>query len=316
MVSLVEQAVLHGHTAWIMSVCCNPTGGSIASGSWDGSVRVWDVRTGLSTMRLSSPQQYVRVVAFDPTGAMLASAGGYDAGSGGAITVWESTTGRELNTFRVHGGARALAFADRDVLAGNDRWHDHAVVLWDAPGGQEVGRLVGHTQAILGVTTTSSGDLLASASADGTVRVWHVATRLLAHIFHAGDTEVHSVSFSPTGTLIAAGLGNGVVMWDLTTSREVWRWSTGVTAHSAGAMMLDDLPYYQMLSLAFSPDGTTLAVASADDGEREGAIILFDVATGQRQQLVRVDTTYTLAFSPDGTILVSGGVDESLHLWR
>src|SRR5438105_1798278 len=109
-------ATLVGHTGWILSVDFSPDGLALASGSWDHTIRVWDVRSNRATMVLASPWPSVRAVAFSPVGAILASMSGYDAGQGGHLTLWDVLTGHEKYTVDLPGGGRCLAFSAKGTL--------------------------------------------------------------------------------------------------------------------------------------------------------------------------------------------------------
>ncbi len=74
-ISLPERgATLRGHTGRVWSVSFSPDGSTLASGSWDSTVRLWDVAGGSEKARLTGHESWVRSVTFSPDGRTLASA--------------------------------------------------------------------------------------------------------------------------------------------------------------------------------------------------------------------------------------------------
>ncbi len=143
--------------------------------------------------------------------------------------------------------------------------------------------------------------MLATASTDGTVRLWDVASRRpLGEPLTGHSDGVRSVAFSPDGAMLATASADGTVrLWDVASRRPL---GDPLTGHSDG-----------VLSVAFSPDGAMLATASADETVR-----LWDVAS--RQPLGEPLTGHThgvneVAFSPDGALLATASDDETARLW-
>jgi WD40 repeat protein len=124
-------------------------------------------------------------------------------------------------------------------------------------GGGLATRCQGHTGAIRSIAFSLDGDLMASASADQTVRVWKVATGACQAILRGHTREVSAAVFHPDGTRIAsAGRDQTIRLWEVATGEQV-------------ARLLGHTNYVG--SLAFSPDGKTLASASGD-----GTVRLWD----------------------------------------
>jgi WD40 repeat protein len=162
---------LHGHRFAVrdLAFAPNPDVPRLASASGDGTVRIWDVTTGKETVAPLRHTNEVNSVAFSQDGRLLAS-GGYDR----VVKVWDTGTWTVLHEHPdPTGTVESVAFHPKDsrVLAWGGK--DATVKLWNRAT-NEIHTLRGHTSWVSGVAFSPDGRWIASASFDGTVKLWQV----------------------------------------------------------------------------------------------------------------------------------------------
>ena len=159
-----ELDLLSGHTSSVYSVSFSPDGNTLASGSLDKTVRLWDANTGRHIRTLTG--HWVLSVSFSPDGNTLASGGWQE------IRLWDAHTGRHIRTLTGHtSSVYSVSFSpDGNTLA--SRSLDKTVRLWDAHTGRHIRTLTGHTGGVSSVSFSPDGNTLASGSVDGTILLW------------------------------------------------------------------------------------------------------------------------------------------------
>jgi WD40 repeat protein len=178
------------------------------------------------------------------------------------------------------------------------------------PQSRTVQTLAGHQSAVWAVAVSPDGNLLASGGDDKMVKLWDLKTGMLSRtLTHTG--KVHSLAFSPDARMLASGSGGHVEPNNDYGELRVWEISTGTLR---GKLHMDHIKSLGGLvhSVAFSPDGKTLAFVVGDDTLR-----LWDVAQWRLRQTMRSPRKglRAVAFSPDGAWLAAGGKWCTLQLW-
>jgi small GTP-binding protein len=199
-----------GHKDVVMSVSFDPTGETLATGSDDETVKLWDTASGMLLRTLAGHTSKVWCVAFDPTGRLLAS-----ASEDKTVKLWEPTSGRLLRSLDGHEGLvwSVVFHPTGQTLASGS--FDGTVKLWDAAGGKLLRTLKGNTNTVYRVAFDLTGQTLASGCGDHTGKLWDPAGGKRLRTLEGHEGPVFSVAFDPTGETLATGSDDKTVkLWD------------------------------------------------------------------------------------------------------
>ncbi|MEO2013507.1 MAG: tetratricopeptide repeat protein [Fuerstiella sp.] len=293
-------SVLHGHREPVRSVACTSDAMAVVTGSLDGMVCLWDVSRFRNTTDLVGHRQGVYDVAISDSGDLLVS-GGVDR----IARLWNLRS-RELvleipaqpdMIFSV-----AISPDERTIAIG---CRDKSLFLIDISSGQPVRRtLTGHQSTVSDLAFTSDGSTLATAGADGLVKLWDVETAECVATLEGHRLPVETLAFSPDQKLLAtAGYQirdderGEVILWDVASRKK--------------RLVISDETLGDTYVVKFSSDGTKLMRAGAKPNEIE----LRDVETGKVIQTFRGHRSMirTAALTPDGKTIVSGSTDRTVR---
>lgn len=165
--------------------------------------------------------------------------------------------------------------------------------------------LKGHSELVQSVAISPDGQILASSSADKTIKLWNLETGKLLYTLEGHSSLVISVAFNPDGTTLASAsnlaVGDGNI--------KLWNVETGTLQRSLGKGLLS----FRVSCVTFSPDGQTLA-----SGNIDATIKLWQLNSGKVHSTLKGHgwDVNSVAFSRDGKILVSGGLDGAIKIWN
>ena len=300
------------HTSEGIRVNFSPDGKHLINLGANNTIRVRDIETGVDVKTLVSTNGHAKTMGFSSEGGYL---GISIIGRENTVELWSEET---IALFPHEGRVMTAEISgDRTLLATGGR--DNTVRLWDVETEKLHQTLSGHIGPIQVLAFSPDEMLLVSSGGrnweeqagddgityvfspresvvDKTAKVWDVATGKNIATFEHLDA-VRAIAFSPDGALLATSAGR-------TDIRSTKTWQEIATLSTVNAT-----------SLAFSPDGTRLAVGMSG---QQPTVQIWDIATRQpiatfigHKRGIR-----SLAFSPDSRLLASGGSDGVIYVWN
>jgi len=250
---------LTGHSHYVQDVVISSDGQFALSGSWDKTLRLWDLHSGKTTCRFVGHKKDVLSVAFSADNRQIVS-GSRDC----SINLW-NTLGQCKFTINDDGGHSEWVSCVRfspNITTGphlivSAGW-DRMVKVWDLHTCKLVHDLVGHEGYVNTVTVSPDGSLCASGGKDGTAFLWDLNEGRHLSSLHADDI-IHALVFSPIRYWLCAATASIIKIWDLESKMCLEELKPPLPPTGKKAVPI------QCISLAWSADGSTLFAGYTDN---------------------------------------------------
>lgn len=299
---------LKGHSSWVDAVAISKDGQILVSGSYDNTIKLWDLTTGKSVHTLVGHSSTVHSVAISADKKTVVS--GSDDGT---IKVWNVATGELIRTVKDSGSERntttkvqsvSISQDGRKLISGGD---DRTVKIWELNTGKLLQTLHGHSHTVEVVAIAPDNQKIISGSDDGTIKIWQLETGELIRTLYGNLGAIYALDVSHNGQIIVSGHGQKQI--------KIWQLETGELIRTLYGN------FGAVYAVAISPDHQTLATADflgESLGHQTVGIQLWDLATGE---LIHTLKEYShriraLCFSPDGKTLISASEDKTIKIWQ
>ncbi|KAI7907669.1 quinon protein alcohol dehydrogenase-like superfamily [Cokeromyces recurvatus] len=297
--------VLSGHTDGVMCVQFCDAINILMTGSYDKTVRIWNLESGELIRTLTGHTRCVRALQFDEAKLVTAS-------MDHTLKIWNWQTGKCIRTLEGHtGGVLSLHFNSKLMASGST---DHTVRVWNFSAG-ECCTFTGHTEWVNSVRFCQEGTMLVSASDDSTIRLWDVQTRSCIRVLNGHVGQVQIAIPSLTGfthrlneeDVYLQPQNNYSSNTNLTQLRPACA-TTGSNRRNSMAIKKES-----------KTPLTNTAILSRDpiiiSGSLDNTIKLWDMKTGKciRTLFGHIEGVWSLAY--DTLRIISGSHDKTVRVW-
>jgi WD40 repeat protein len=301
--AIFERSVFTQAFGGIVFAVYHPDGDLIATGEANGDVSLWRSCDGQRVAIYQGHTNWTRALSFSADGRILAS-----SSEDGTVRFWEIATGNQVAILGPHThtlrGMKFTKDGQRVTICGDDG----LIRIYNLDRVLSAGSILdvdsyclqvlrGHTNWVFSIAYSPNERRMASASADGTVRIWDLATGECELILRHEHWVIRTI-FSPDGRfLVVSGMSGTIYVWD-TISGQLVRTLDG---HSDWVWSIDT-----------STDGKTLISAGEDR-----TIRVWNLSTGLCTTVFRAhqDRIWSISLAPDDRHLVSGSEDRTISIW-
>ena len=340
------KAILQGHKNGVYSVALSADLRLAVSGSWDNTIRIWDMQSWDCLKILQGHTDRVRSIAINCDGRIVVS-GSED----NSVRIWDIETGKCLKVMDGHKGhVNTVDLTHNGKFVASGGWFDKTIRIWDVQSGECLKVLRGHEGHVHAVRLSRDLKIVVSASGasdeecsnykDNTVRIWDARSGECLKILHGHEKAVNSLAISADGGFIVSGSSDKTVrIWDamsgecLRVLKDHDRVVTSVAVSDDGKLVFSgskDLRVWDVYSgkcvmilnghenivnaVATSADGHCIATGSGWDR----TLRIWDIGNGRRDDFLRIHKSNirSVSISNNGSLAITGSADKSIGVWN
>ncbi len=277
--------ILKGHTDVIWDLKVTPNGRLLISACRDGSLKVWDVQTGLEMHTLIGHNSSVHKVALTSDSRLALS-----ASSDKTLKLWDLKLGKAIHTLVGHTNEVHCLALTGDGNVAVSGGIDGNIKVWDPKKGIEMHTLTGHTSWINSVALTPDGKRAVSNSNDRTIRIWDLQTGKEIYTVKGQTRKFYELSISPNGKFAASNSNdNTLTVLDLCRNKELH----SLIGHRGAITCFE-----------FSRDSKTVVTGSKDK-----TLKMWNLQSGKEIRTLtggNISQIRCLALTPDSRLAISG----------
>lgn len=286
--------VLNGHQSWVTAVTFNPRMATLASGSLDDRIKIWNLHTGGTIFTLNGHPRGVNDVAINANGQVLVS-----CGDDGTVKSWSLAAGRRIYTLKGHlRDVTSVAIGRRSgILVSGSK--DKSINLWQFDDGTLIRTLLGSPAAIRAVALTPDETHLLSGGLDNKIRLWKLNTGEMVRYFVGHSQPVNDVAVSRDGLFVASASKDKTV--------RLWSITTGSMIHCLAGHD------HEVTSVVIAPDNRTII-----SGGTDRTIRVWDAKTGNQLHTLtgHANAVTAIAIHRTGRLIASASADKTIRVWK
>jgi WD40 repeat protein len=292
-----NSAIFNGHKDKVISIALSTDGHTVASASFDGSIRLWDIRTGHTIQELPIKESSLSDISFSSDSQHIAYA--YTNNEDFSIYIWNLIKNCHQCVLKGHQGViRSISFS-HDGLSLITASDDGTVRVWDVSKGKCRKILHDDGKFVISAVLSPNEGYMASASADNTIRIWDAAKGVLIKKLEGHTDVVTNVAFSGDGSMLASTSEDCTIrIWDTVT----WQCVRCLKGHQRF-----------VLSAAFSPNNLFLVSGSLDN-----TIRIWELEEGRCLGVLNGHTNRVnkVLFHQEGHLVISASDDSTVRIWE